>query len=439
MKQRLMMLLALVLCVHAGAQVKPAAPAGTSLAVVTDRPEALYNAGDKVRFKITLTQDGKPVDAAKVRYQLDKDGMPPVSKGEVEIKDGKGTVEGTLAEPGFLSCRLTYTVEPKKWVNATAGAGFEPTKLKPSMPAPDDFDAFWAQKKAQLRAAPAEPKLTSVPSGKAGIECYDLQIAVPGWRPVSAYFARPKDAKPHSLPAILSVHGAGVRSSGLGSAVGQASGFRALAIDLNANGIPNGKPDAYYKELSEKELKDYNKLGREDRETCYFLGMFLRLVRTMDYLTSLPEWDGKNLIVCGSSQGGGQSLAAAGLEPRVTLICAGVPAICDHSGKVIGRANGWPRLVPDVEGKPDQKILEVARYFDCVNFAMRAKAEAVLSVGFIDTTCAPSSVYAAYNALPGKKQIITEPLMGHAVSPKFGNAQYKAMQRQLKEHLQAKK
>ncbi|MCL4192320.1 MAG: acetylxylan esterase, partial [Thermoguttaceae bacterium] len=119
---------------------------------------------------------------------------------------------------------------------------------------------------------------------------------------------------------------------------------------------------------------------------------------------------------------GGQSIAAAGLDPRVTLIAAGVPAICDHSGKAAGRINGWPKLVPDENGVPNAKILEVARYFDAMNFATRAKAEAVVSVGFIDGTCPPTSVYAAYNNLPGKKQMTCEPLMGHTTFPSHQKA-----------------
>jgi cephalosporin-C deacetylase-like acetyl esterase len=143
--------------------------------------------------------------------------------------------------------------------------------------------------------------------------------------------------------------------------------------------------------------------------------MFLRLIRAIDFLTSQPEWDGVVVCVSGASQGGGQSIAAAGLDPRVTFIATGVPAICDHSGQAVGRINGWPKLVPnDATGKPDPKVLQESRYFDCMNLATRAKAEAIFSVGFIDTTCPPTSVYATYNNYAGKKQILNKPLMGHA-------------------------
>jgi cephalosporin-C deacetylase-like acetyl esterase len=404
------------------------------LTVVTDRPEALYAVGEKARFQISLQQDDKPVAPAEVAWVLDKDGMPPVQRGTLKLENGAATIAGSLAEPGFLTCRVTFTDPERKAVLAIAAAGYDPLKIAPSVPVPDDFDAFWARKKGDLRAEQPQPALTPVTSPNAAVDCWDIQVNCLSWRPVSAYLAKPKGAAPKSLPIILSVHGAGVRSSQLGAAAGLAAGYQALAMDLNANGIANGKPDAWYKEQADTVLRDYRYQGRDDRDKCYFLGMFLRLVRALDYLCAQPEWDGRRVVVTGGSQGGGQALAAAGLDERVTLLCAGVPAICDHSGKAIGRVNGWPRLVPDVDGKPDPKILAVARYFDCQHLATRAKAGAVVSVGFIDGVCPPTSVYAAYNALPGKKAIVNESLMGHSSTPRTG----KAMGDAIKAHLAGK-
>ncbi len=399
-----------------------AAEPAVQLSVTTDRPEALYSMGEQAGFLVKLSGDAAAIEGTEVSFILDKDGMPPVIEGKAKLEEGAARIEGTLGEPGFLRCRVTWKKADGKTQTAMAAAGFDPLKITPSLPVPDDFDAFWAEQKARLAKVPMTPELTPVPSAVEGIEAFDVQIPCVEPRPVSGYFARPKGAGPKSLPAILSVHGAGVRSSGLGSAVWAARQYNALGMDINAHGIPNGKPDEFYTALAAGELKDYRAAGRDDRQTCYFLGMFLRLVRAMEFLTSQPEWDGKILIVQGSSQGGGQSIAAAGLDPRVTLIAAGVPAICDHSGKAAGRINGWPKLVPDENGVPDAKILQVARYFDAMNFATRAKAEAVVSVGFIDGTCPPTSVYAAYNNLPGKKQMTCEPLMGHTTFPSHQKA-----------------
>ena len=122
--------------------------------------------------------------------------------------------------------------------------------------------------------------------------------------------------------------------------------------------------------------------------------------------------NGKVLVVTGSSQGGGQSIVAGGLDSRVTCIAASVPALCDHTGRAIGRINGWPKLVPTNRyGRPDPKVLEVSRYFDAVNFAARCKADAIVSAGFIDPTCPPTTNYAAYNQLKGSiKQMVNEML-----------------------------
>ncbi len=418
---RLRFALSLALLVSCSLAARAAEPA-CQLTVVTDRPEALYRVGDTARFLVSLKQGKEAVTGVEVTYVLDKDGMPPSKTGRVKLEEGTGTIEGTLGEPGFLKCRVIYTGKDKKQVTAMAGAGFDPLQLKPSLPVPEDFDAFWAAQKARLAAVPMQPTLTPVKSPVEGVECFDVQIPCVPPRPVSGYFARPVGAKPKSLPAILSVHGAGVRDSSLGGAASAAQQYKALGMDINAHGIANGQPKAFYEGLKDGELKDYRSLGREDRQKCYFLGMFLRLVRAMEFLRSQPEWDGKVLIVRGSSQGGGQSIAAAGLDPQVTFISAGVPAICDHSGKAIGRINGWPKLVPDQDGKPDPTVLQVARYFDCMNFATRSKAQAIFSVGFIDNTCPPSSVYSTYNNWPGKKQIVNEPLMGHAQSKKLQEA-----------------
>jgi cephalosporin-C deacetylase-like acetyl esterase len=206
-----------------------------------------------------------------------------------------------------------------------------------------------------------------------------------------------------------------------------------LALDINAHGLPNGKPDDYYSELARTDLRDYRVRGRESRETVYFLGMFLRLVRAIDFLTAQPEWDGRVVVVHGSSQGGAQSIVAAGLDPRVTFFAAGVPALCDHTGVSVSRVNGWPKFLANPPEPADPKVVEAVRYYDAMNFATRTKAAGFLTVGFIDTTCPPTSVYAAYNALAGKKQIFNDPPSTHAVSAKAAEAMRQAILTHLEE------
>ena len=92
---------------------------------------------------------------------------------------------------------------------------------------------------------------------------------------------------------------------------------------------------------------------------------------------------------------------------------ASVPALCDHTAYVVGRAPGWPRLAGWHRVEITDEQLGDTRYFDAVNFARRVEAPALVGVAFADLTCSATGVYAAYNVIPGEKQIVVDPLAGH--------------------------
>ena len=397
-----------------------------TLTVTTDRADAIYKQGETVTFTIKLTP---PADA-DIPWSITKDGVDPTTNGKATLKNGSATITGKLNEPGFLTCRVGFVTADKKSLKASAGAAIDPLLIKPSMAPPDDFDAYWAVEKKKLAAVPMNARLTPQTSPYKTLEVFDVQADSIG-NPVSAYYARPIGSKPKSLPAILTVHGAGVNSSGLSSATSWAAdGF--IAMDMNAHGIPNGKPKEFYSALANGELKSYSTRGRESRDTVYFHDMFLRLVRAIDFLTSQPEWDGRTVVVKGSSQGGYQSIVAAGLDPRVTFFVPGVPAGCDHTGFKSGRVNGWPKFIPT--GQPAApNVIEAVRYYDAVNFATRTKAAAFFTVGFIDSTCPPSSVYAAFNVVQNKHDIFNDIPTGHANTP----AAIAAMRKAILEHVKS--
>jgi len=380
---------------------------------VTDRSDAIYHVNELVRFEFTLSNNGKPVSNGEVTYFISKDGQS-LSDGRKVISNGRVILSGQMSEPGFLRCRVTYVLKDGSKLIARAAAGIDPLQIKSGTPAPDDFDIFWDAQKQKLASIPMEPVLTPVESHRDGIEVYDLKLnCLESIAPVSGFFAKPKGAQPKSLPAMMRVHGAGIWSASRGEAIAGAE-MGMLTVDINAHGVANEKPREYYAELEQTLLKGYSHRGRHDRESCYFFGMYMRMVRAMNFLCEQPEWDGQVLIVKGVSQGGAQTIAAAGLDSRVSIIGAGVPALCNQPGPV----SGWPWLVPYHNGKPDPKILQASRYFDPVNFAARTNAEAVFSVGFVDTVCPPSTVYMAYNNIRGEKQIVNKPLMGHE-SPEY--------------------
>jgi cephalosporin-C deacetylase-like acetyl esterase len=418
-----------------GAAKVKAPPA--QLLVTTERADSLYRQGETVKFlvRLRLAEEAKDIAGKifEVQWTVSKEGVAPVRSGTVTLRDGEAVVEGRLDEPGFIQCRATCMVDGAT-LTGVAAAGVDPTQIKSSLPAPTDFDAFWNEQKRKLAAVPINARLTPQHTTDAALEMFDVQADCID-APVSGYFVRPTKRAPRSLPAILTLHGAGVRSARLADAASFAQ-HNILALDINAHGVPNGQPDEYYNELADGRLKHYRRSGRESRETSYFLGMYMRVVRALDFLTLQPEWDGRTLIVYGGSQGGAQAIAAAGIDSRVTLVVAGIPAMCEHSGMLVGRAVGWPEMVPlGADGQPDRTVVEAMRYYDSVNFARSVKAEAFFSLGFIDPTCPPSTVYAAYNSMGGPKAIFNQPELAHVVGPKARDA----MRRAVADHVASRK
>ena len=406
--------------------------AAAKVQVSPDHKTALYESGQVASFTIRVTDDGKPVSTGSLTYLVDNflDTLKPAAS--VSLVDGEAVVTVESGKAQFVRCVVTYKLEEGKPIVAVSSVGFAVDKIKPGLPVPADFDQFWAAQKKMLATVKMEARLTPVGQKDSGPESFDLQVTCAGGAPVSGYFSRPRNAGEKSCPAILWVHGAGVRGSSLdNSLVGAREGM--LSLDINAHGLPNGKPGQFYSDQARGPLANYRYAGRDSRDTIYFRGMYLRIVRAIDFLVVQPQWDGKNVIVIGHSQGGGQSLVAGGIDSRVTTIAVGVPAICDHGGRESGQINGWPKIVPyDGKGQADRKALQASRYIDAVNFASRCKANAIMSVGFVDGVCPPSSCYAAYNLLQGEKQVVNEPAMGHAAPAHIKDAFLKFIKASLK-------
>lgn len=428
-----MMTIAIVLSPEsAGAQVRKS-PGSPILSVAADRADGLYHRGEPVNFLVKLVTNGRPAEGVELPWVLLKaggrDGGIVLQEGRASLRGGRAIVTGTLDEPGFLQCRVEFG-NGKETLSALGGAGIDPPQLKPSLPAPDDFDAFWTAQKKQLAAVPINPRLTPVKSADAAIEAFELEADSPVGV-TTGYFARPARAKSKSLPAILTLHShTGVRSAFLAPTVEWAQ-TGALACDVNPHGLPVGRESSFYTAISRGELSGFRLRGKDARETNYFRSIFFRVLRAIDFLAAQPEWDGRTLVVWGSSMGGAQALAAAGLDSRVTFVAANMPGLCDLTGAVANRAGGWPYYLKSAAAGGSPATLEAVRYYDAVNFASRTRASALIVVGFLDITCPPTTVYTAYNALRGSKEIMHLVSAGHVLPPEARSAMRQAVLRHI--------
>ena len=424
-----------------------------------NKRDAVFKPGEKICFTARMLEDGKNVSRPLIlRYILYHDHKV-VKDGSIKA-DQDIALETSLDRPGWVFLQLFAVEEYKdgnvakkrevtqtitkngtlRTVKASGGIGamVSPEQITPSMNEPDDFDEFWNNAKKELASVPVKLlESKSIPQDiitKANIpnpEKYifsDIKIQCAGGMPVSGYLTIPKNAKKGSLPAIVTYHGAGVRSANLHA--GDIAN-NIIVLNVNAHGIENGKPKAFYDDLRKnyyfttldaKRQKNYLRWNRDDRNKYYMRGMYLRVLRALEYVKSLPEWDGKHLLVSGTSQGGTQSIVAAALDKDVTFARAGVPGWCDISGVLADRRSGGGNIYSLEEVRANPVLANEASYFDCVFFARRIKCPIYINTGFADTVCAPSSVFAAYNQIPSttKKHIQTVPDSGHSADHNLG-------------------
>ena len=377
-----------------------------------DRPDGMYRCGEEATFTVAITKNDELLQTGTFDYRLSNDGIGTLAEGQAQLGEQPTVIKGTLDVPGILRLQITK-VGDKNVSLIPVGAGYEVEKIAPSADEPEDFFQYWEEQKALLRAIPEDMQLTKLDTDSTDQQTtYQFSMANINGSRVYGWLSVPTKAGP--LPAMLLVPAASVWPYGPRWVTGWGGkGF--LTIGIFAHNYSVDLPRERYEELEAGALKGYRHEGRDSRDTYYFRRVFLSCTRAMDYLMSRPEWDGANLLVTGSSQGGGLSLVSAGLEPRVTAIAANVPALCDHTGILIGRISGWPRLI---EG-PDKPSAAVAPYFDAVNFARHVKCATVISCGFADSTCPPTSVYAAYSVLPEPKRMVPTPTMGHSQSKEY--------------------
>jgi cephalosporin-C deacetylase-like acetyl esterase len=384
--------------------------------LATDKQDGIYKAGEEVVFTIQAIENEKPVAGKKIAYTLKTDGQKPVQEAVISTEEPL-KLKSPLNKPGWTWVSVALLDDAGKTVPKSQkqlGAMIAPEEIRPGAEEPKDFDAFWAEQRKELDKVPVKATLSDagiIKQGGQDYQCYDVKVDCVGLTPVSGYLTIPVNAKPETLKAMVSYHGAGVRSAA------KIATPNAIRFDINAHGIINGQSAEFYQNLNRDNLVGYPTRNPGDRNKFYFREMFLRIMRSLDYIKTRPEWDGKTLIVYGSSQGGAQALVAAALDPQVTLSVSCVHALSDHGGILAERESGWPRLISlNKDGKAvNPKIAETAGYYDCANFAKRIKAETWMSAGLIDSTCVPTSVYAAYNSLPAdtKKGIHVMPAKGH--------------------------
>ena len=436
MKNRI--LLTIAVCIMAILSMAENYPYRSDLLWVTepDHPDWIYRTGEKAKIKISLFKYGIPQDGITVNYETGSELMPADKTGSIVLKNGKAEINiGTLDKPGFRDCIFSVMINGRKYSHHIK-VGFSPDKIKPYTEMPDDFMEFW---KNNIKEASEFPlKYTKEKAEKyctEKIDCYLIKLQLNNrGQAVYGYLFYPKNAKPGSCPVVLSPPGAGIKTikEPLRHKYYAEEGF--IRLEFEIHGLNPTMSEEQFKEISNAfngKENGYLTNGLDNKDNYYMKRVYLSCLRCIDLLTSLPEWDGKNVIVQGGSQGGALAMITAGLDKRVTACVANHPALSDMAGYMAGRAGGYPHFfrVKDMDTK---EKLETMSYYDVVNFARLIKADTFMTWGFNDNTCPPTTSYAVYNTLECNKEALITPINEHWTSEETERGHLEWIKKHLK-------
>lgn len=378
--------------------------------VSADHPDWVYQIGEKVNFTINIKDGDKALENAIVKYQIGLERMPPSIVDSFQLNTDEHKVEGgTLNEPGFLRCIATIEVNGKTY-RGLATAAFEPEKIMPTTSMPEDFELFWDSLRMEAKKIPLNATIKPLDEKSThDINAYEVSIKNIDGTLIYGTVTVPK--KEGKYPAILKVPGAGVRAYGP-DILAARRGF--IIFRMGVHGIPLSMEKEEYEILANGRLKGYPNFNMDDRNEYYFKRVIMGCIRSLDYITSLPEYDGENLGVSGGSQGGALTIITAALDKRVKYLASYFPGLCDLTGPLHGRTGGWPH---SIEKNQSPEVIETTRYYDVVNFAKLLTIPGMYTWGYNDETCPPTSIYAAYNSISSSKDVFIIKEAGHAYFP----------------------
>jgi len=289
---------------------------------------------------------------------------------------------------------------------------------------PADFDSFWKSTLEAARAFPLNAIFEKVDYGLVAQETFDVTFNGFGGQPVKGWLILPGQ-RAGKLPCVVETIGyGGGRNFPLDWLLWASAGYAHFVMDTRGQGSSwsaGDTPDLYADGGNAHYPGSMTK-GILDPKHYYYRRVFTDAVRAIDAARSHSEVDASQIAVTGGSQGGGITIAAAGLVPAVVAAMPDVPFLC-HYRRATEIVDTYPyKEIAEfchIHRDKVDTVFDTLAYFDGMNFATRATAKSLFSVGLMDEICPPSTVFAAYNYWAGEKEIKVYPYNGHEGGASF--------------------
>jgi cephalosporin-C deacetylase len=300
-------------------------------------------------------------------------------------------------------------------------------------PKPHDFEAFWDATLAALDAHDPQAQLVPHTLSAPFAECFHLYFNGLNGSRVHAKYLRPKDAAPKSCAAILMFHGYTGSSGEWADKLSYvARGQSVLALDCRGQGgLSEDRGDVAGNTHGGHIIRGLADALDGRPEKLYYREVFSDTALLARIAGTLDEVDPNRLGATGGSQGGALTLACAALEPRVQKAAPVYPFLCDYqrvwemdlaSGAYAELKTFFRHFDPRHE--KEEAIWTALGYIDNQHLAPRIRAHVLMPIGLSDPICPPSTQFAAWNKIPGQKELLVYPDFGHEGLPGSGDAIY---------------
>ncbi|MDR3297159.1 MAG: acetylxylan esterase [Prevotellaceae bacterium] len=318
-------------------------------------------------------------------------------------------------QPGFYRYTVQVLRNGQMLMDKKLTLGFDPEKIIAPADAKPDLRSFWDLGLAELAKVKPDYTLTEQPQySNDSYTVYLVTMRSLGDELIRGYYAQPKKEGKH--PVIVEYMGYG--SKPYPPSV-YYDGYARYVHSVRGQGL-NEPTNRFGKWITH---------GLDSKETYYYRGAFLDVVRAIDFVCSRPEIDNTRIGVRGGSQGGAFSFVAAALDKRVAACVPRNPFLCDYRGYF--SIAPWPRsefeeylrrFHPDSHDYRWTKIYDVLSYFDVKNLSPWITCPVYMGIGVQDEICPPRTNFAGYNALRSAKQWHADAEFAHSTSNWFWDA-----------------
>lgn len=357
-------------------------------------------------------------DAGRVSVRIVSDFHDKVFEKSFAVEAGEGVLplelDGLAEKPGFYEC--TTILDGGGYTGTVEWFAVSPERIQCRKTSGAGFDAYWTEALKELQAVEPDFRMRKVDAWCTGSrDGYEVDLRSIGGVEVKAYYFVPRTEGPHA--AVMHVPGYGQRFRSA-DFISNQENVAELALFIrghepNSPGRfepPNGPTLWGYKIYDEHEYA--------------YRGVYMDCVRGIDFLRSRSEIDPKRIGVMGGSQGGGLTLATAGLCGAKIAACAfWDPWPCDLRDHmeirtlIHGELQQFRKYYDN--RYPVEQFQRVLDLVDTRNFGPAITCPVLFCAGLFDDDCPPHLGFAVYNLIKTEKRFVVYPEGSHIEKQTF--------------------